>query len=202
MATEKNRTLKDLHCIYCGSKCFCGPVVISRGNTSSKLMLVGEAPGAKEEKLALPFVGRSGKLLDKLLVEAGLDCEKDVYITNLVKTRPPNNRAPTHQEISLHLPWLFQQIKLIQPLIIVLIGSSALRAILGNKAKITDLRGTWHNWKDIFLIPIFHPSYLLRNPSRKEGSPFDLTLHDIHEVKKKLIELKSISKSESLPPKL
>ena len=87
-------------------------------------MLIGEAPGATEEKLLKPFVGRSGTVLNKLLEEAGIDSEKDVYICNLIKTRPPKNRAPTKAEIILHLPWLYQQIKIINPLIIVLIGST------------------------------------------------------------------------------
>ena len=179
---------------YCNSRTG-NSVVVSRGNPSASLMLIGEAPGATEEKLLKPFVGRSGKVLDTLLEAAGIDYEKDVYICNLIKSRPPNNRPPTKQEITLHLPWLHQQIKIIDPLIIVLIGSTSLRAILGLKSKITELRGTWHNWNGIYLMPIFHPAYLLRNPSRSVGKPYELTCIDLIEVKRKLTELNSYAKN-------
>ena len=96
----------------------------------------------------------------------GLDREKDIYITNLVKSRPPNNRKPTKDEISIYKPWLYQQIHVIEPLILVLIGSTVLNALLGNSKKISENRGIWHNWNGINTLPIFHPSYLLRNPSR------------------------------------
>ena len=181
---------------YCSS-CTESSVVVSRGNPSASLMLIGEAPGATEEKLLKPFVGRSGKVLNTLLDAAGIDYEKDVYICNLIKSRPPNNRPPTKQEIALHLPWLYQQIKIIDPLIIVLIGSTSLRAILGLKSKITELRGTWHNWNGICLMPIFHPAYLLRNPSRSVGKPYELTCIDLIKVKKKLTELNSYAKNSN-----
>ncbi len=174
---------------FCKLQISNSPVVVSRGNTSSDLMLIGEAPGAMEEELSLPFVGRSGQLLNSLLNIAGLDHEKDAYFCNLVKTRPPKNRVPTMHEISLHLPWLFQQIKLVNPLIIILIGSTALHAILKTKSKISQVRGTWHNWNGINVMPIFHPSYLLRNPSKESGRPFDLTCSDFCEIRRKLNKL-------------
>ncbi len=179
------------------SSCTESSVVVSRGNPSASLMLIGEAPGATEEKFLKPFVGKSGKVLNTLLEAASIDYEKDVYICNLIKSRPPNNRPPTKQEITLHLPWLYQQIKIIDPLIIVLIGSTSLRAILGLKSKITELRGTWHNWNGIYLMPIFHPAYLLRNPSRSVGKPYELTCIDLIEVKKKLTELNSYAKNSN-----
>ncbi len=185
------------HCSSCIEESFVGSLVVSRGNPSSSIMLIGEAPGATEEKLLKPFVGRSGSLLNKLLNEAGIDHENDVYICNLIKSRPPRNRTPTLKEITLHLPWLYQQIKIVQPLIIVLIGSTAMRAILDIKSRITQLRGTWHNWNGIHVMPIFHPSYLLRNPSRSIGRPYELTCTDLIEVKKKLIQLNSLSKKTS-----
>ncbi|KGG32295.1 Uracil-DNA glycosylase [Prochlorococcus marinus str. SS51] len=160
-------------------------------------MLIGEAPGAKEDETGIPFVGRSGKLLNILLENEGFDYEKDVFICNLLKSRPPNNRTPTRQEIQNHIPWLYQQIKLVDPLIIVLIGSSALRAILGIKSKISDLRGTWHNWNGIYAMPIFHPSYLLRNPSKTIGGPYNLTCLDLREVNRKLVELQFVPKTTS-----
>ena len=190
-----DQPLERFLCQSCDSISIPSPVVINRGNISSKLMLIGEAPGRTEEKEGLPFVGRSGKLLNKILQSTGFDCEQDVYITNLLKSRPPANRPPTQREIAMHLPWLYQQINQIDPLIIVLMGSSSLRAILGSNSKITKLRGTWQNWKGFFLMPIFHPSYLLRNPSRDIGKPFDLTLIDLLEVRKKLLELESFPKS-------
>ncbi len=183
-----------LSCNSCSGNSQTASLVISRGNPFSSLMLIGEAPGATEEKLLRPFVGRSGKLLNNLLKEAGFDYEHDVYICNLIKSRPPNNRLPTQEEIALHLPWLYQQIKIINPLIIVLIGSTASRAILGLKSKISELRGTWHNWNGFYVRPIFHPSYLLRNPSRSIGRPYELTCIDLIEVKKKLTELSSFTK--------
>ncbi|KGG15341.1 MULTISPECIES: uracil-DNA glycosylase [unclassified Prochlorococcus] len=187
-----NDSLGNPICQSCGISDLLSPVVIGKGDKSSPLMLIGEAPGAMEEKLTVPFVGRSGKLLDLLLTQAGFDLCKDVYITNLIKTRPPNNRVPTKKEISLHLPWLYQQIKLVKPLVILLLGSSALHAILGERLKITETRGTWHNWNGILLMPIFHPSYLLRNPSKLEGKPYNLTSIDLNEVHKKLTEFNSI----------
>ena len=179
------------------SSCTESSVVVSRGNPSASLMLIGEAPGATEEKLLKPFVGRSGKVLNTLLEAAGIDHENEVYICNLIKSRPPNNRPPTKQEITLHLPWLHQQIKSIDPVIIVLIGSTALRAILGLKSKISELRGTWHNWNGVYVMPIFHPAYLLRNPSRSVGKPYELTCIDLLEVKKKLTELNSYAKNSN-----
>ncbi len=186
------------NCKCKGLKEINSPVVVSRGNPSSDLMLIGEAPGAMEEKLSLPFVGRSGEVLNRLLNMAGFDDEKDVYICNLVKTRPPNNRVPTMKEISLHLPWLYQQIKLVNPLIIILIGSTAMRVILNLKSKISLARGTWHNWYGINVMPIFHPAYLLRNPSKDSGKPYDLTCSDFYEISRKLNELRSFRKRPSI----
>ena len=105
-------------------------IVVSRGNPLAKLMVIGEAPGAKEEELGEPFVGRSGKLLDHLLKNAGIDISLDVYFCNVVKCRPPQNRRPTKLEIQENLPWLYQQIKLVNPKIILLVGATALETIL------------------------------------------------------------------------
>ncbi len=182
-------------CSVCDNDPSTGLIVVGRGNSSSKIFLIGEAPGASEEKCGLPFVGRSGQLLNKLLITAGIDPERDVYITNILKTRPPRNRTPSKREIAIHIPWLYQQIKAIEPMIIILIGSSALHAILGTNYKITEARGKWHKWKGISVMPIFHPSYILRNPSRLPGRPFDLTSLDLYEVKKKSSDLLLFNKS-------
>ncbi|ABX08720.1 uracil-DNA glycosylase [Prochlorococcus marinus] len=164
----------------------CSKVVVGRGNPSAHLMLVGEAPGAKEELLGKPFVGRSGKVLDNLLEVVGIDHQKDIYICNVMKSRPPNNRRPTRAEIAKHLPWLVHQIKLVKPFVIVLAGATALETFLEIKTKITVLRGTWQNWRGIAVMPIFHPSYLLRNPSNAKGSPLELTRSDLFEVRKRM----------------
>ncbi len=165
-------------------------IVVSRGNFLAKLMIIGEAPGAKEEELGEPFVGRSGKLLDKLLQNAGIDVNQDVYFCNVVKCRPPQNRRPTKTEVQENLPWLYQQIKLVNPKIILLVGATALEAILKNKSPISILRGKWINWDGRLVMPIFHPAYLLRNQSKEEGAPMSLTKSDFLKIKEKIDTLK------------
>ena len=161
-------------------------IVVGRGNLQARLIIVGEAPGAKEEELGMPFVGRSGKLLDKLLQEAGIDINLDVYFCNVVKCRPPKNRRPTKTEIQENLPWLYQQIKLVDPKIIVLVGATALEAIFKNNSPISILRGKWINWEGRLVMPVFHPSYLLRNPSKEEGTPMSFTKSDFPKIKEKI----------------
>ena len=161
-------------------------IVVSRGNPFAKLMIIGEAPGAKEEEIGVPFVGRSGKLLDKLLQNAGIDINQDVYFCNEVKCRPPKNRRPTKIEIQENLPWLYQQIKLVNPSVIVLVGATALEAILKIKSRISSLRGEWIDWEGKLVMPVFHPSYLLRNPSKEEGKPMSLTKSDFLKIKEKI----------------
>ena len=161
-------------------------IVVSRGNPFAKLMIIGEAPGAKEEEIGEPFVGRSGKLLDKLLQNAGIDINQDVYFCNVVKCRPPKNRRPTKIEIQENLPWLYQQIKLVNPSVIVLVGATALEAILKIKSRISTLRGEWVDWEGKLVMPVFHPSYLLRNPSKEEGKPMSLTKSDFLKIKEKI----------------
>ena len=165
-------------------------VVVGRGNPEAQILIIGEAPGAKEEELGKPFVGRSGKLLDKLLQNAGIDISLDVYFCNVVKCRPPKNRRPTKTEIQENLPWLYQQIKLVNPEIIVLVGATALEAILKNKSPISILRGKWINWDGRLVMPIFHPAYLLRNQSKEEGTPMSLTKSDFLKIKEKIDTLK------------
>ena len=147
-------------------------------------MIIGEAPGAKEEEIGEPFVGRSGKLLDKLLQNAGIDINQDVYFCNVVKCRPPQNRRPTKIEIQENLPWLFQQIKLVNPQVIVLVGATAFM-ILKIKSRII-FQGEWIEWEGKQDV-CFHPSYLLRNPSKDGGKPMSLTKSDFLKIKEKLI---------------
>ena len=165
-------------------------IVVGRGNPDAQIVIIGEAPGAKEEEIGKPFVGRSGKLLDHLLQNAGIDISQDVYFCNVVKCRPPQNRRPTRTEIEENLPWLFQQIKIVNPEIIVLVGATASEAILKNKSPISIIRGKWINWEGRLVMPIFHPAYLLRNQSKQEGAPMSLTKSDFFKIKEKIDTLK------------
>ena len=164
-------------------------IVVSRGNPFAQLMIIGEAPGAKEEEIGEPFVGRSGKLLDQLLLNVGIDSSLDVYFCNVVKCRPPQNRRPTRTEIQENMPWLYQQIKLVNPQVIVLVGATALEAILKIKSPISILRGKWINWEGRHVMPVFHPSYLLRNPSKEEGKPMSFAKSDFSKIKEKIDSL-------------
>jgi len=167
-------------------------VVISRGNPEAKLLLVGEAPGPEENIKGKPFVGRAGQMLDKILDAANFDPEKDVYITNSVFRMPPGTdkafRKPTSEEIDYYRPYVFDIIRLVDPLVILLTGNVASESILG-KTGITKLRGQWFEKDGRWIMPIFHPSYLLRNPSREPGSPKALMWDDIREVRKKYDQL-------------
>ena len=176
----------QFQCACCGLAQNSTQVVVSRGNPSARLMLIGEAPGATEDSLGEPFVGRSGKVLDQLLENVDLDPLKDIYICNAVKCRPPKNRRPSKTEVFASLPWLKQQIHLVDPWVIILAGTTAVETLLGVKDKISSLRGIWHSWEGRMVMPLFHPSYLLRNPSRVEGSPIALTCGDLIDVKNKL----------------
>ena len=164
-------------------------VVVSRGNPKARLMVIGEGPGAQEDAEGLPFVGRSGQLLDQMLASVGIDTNQDAYVCNIVKCRPPENRKPTALEMAACRPWLDQQIALVDPAVILLAGATAMEGLLGIKGGITKLRGQWRQWDDRWLMPIFHPSYLLRNASRERGSPKWLTWQDLQDVKRRLAQL-------------
>ena len=163
-------------------------VVISRGNPSAELMLIGEAPGAREDATGQPFVGRSGLALDRLLKEVGFDLERDVYICNAVKCRPPRNRRPKRSELAACRPWLDLQLELVNPEVIVLAGATAVEAILQIKGGMSQLRGRWQRWNERAVMPVFHPSYLLRNPSSEPGAPLALTRADFSAVRRRLCE--------------
>ena len=168
-------------------------VVISRGNPQAKLMIVGEAPGPQENIQGKPFVGRAGQLLDKILEAAEFNPETDVYITNSVFRMPPgengaNFRKPTDKEIEYYRPYVAEIIRFIDPLIILLTGNVACQSVLGQTG-ITRLRGQWNQMQERWVMPIFHPSYLLRNPSKAPGSPKSLMWDDIRNVRQKLDEL-------------
>jgi DNA polymerase len=168
-------------------------VVISRGNPEAKLLIIGEAPGPEENIRGKPFVGRAGQMLDKVLESAHFDPEKDVYITNSVFRMPPGEegkafRKPTDAEIDFYRPFVFEFIRLIDPGVILLTGNVASQSVL-RKTGITSLRGKWTESQGRWIMPIFHPSYLLRNPSRDPGSPKALMWEDIREVRRKYDEL-------------
>lgn len=169
-------------------------MVIYRGNPQAKLMIVGEAPGTEEDRLGKPFVGRSGQLLDQILQAVNLNPEQDVFITNAVFRLPPGEggkplRKPTPDEITFYKPFLLEIIRLVNPLVIVLSGGVAAQSLLDEQTGITKIRGKWYQWQDKWVMPIFHPAYLLRNPSREPGSPKALTWQDIREIRQKYDEL-------------
>jgi len=159
--------------------------VPGEGSLESPVVFVGEAPGADEDASGRPFVGRAGQLLTKILESVNLSRE-DVYITNIVKCRPPKNRVPTYEEMKSCSPFLLSQLAVIKPKLIVTLGATALSFFLENeKVAITKCRGQLFDWyPGVKIFAMFHPSYLLRNPSRTPGSPKYLTWEDIKKVKK------------------
>ena len=163
-------------------------LVFSDGNPFAKIMIVGEGPGANEDKEGKPFVGRAGKLLDKMLTAIKLN-RKNVYISNVVNFRPPMNRRPTDEEIKKYLPFLNKHIELINPKILLLLGSTALNALIGNEVVISKARGKWTNKKfgesTIQVIASFHPAFLMRQPDQKKYAWEDLKM-----IRKKISELK------------
>ena len=154
-------------------------LVFSDGNPDSKVMIIGEGPGANEDKEGFPFVGRAGQLLDKMLHAINLN-RKNVYITNVVNYRPPENRKPTEKEVERYLPYLKKHIEIVKPKIILLLGSTAMNAILKGADVISKMRGKWHiieiNNLKIYSIVSFHPAYLLRQPDQKKFSWIDLKM--------------------------
>lgn len=160
-------------------------VVFGKGVFNSKVMLIGEGPGQQEDETGKPFVGRAGQLLDKILESQGFSGEKNVYICNVVKCRPPGNRVPSDEEAGACREYLDAQIHFMKPKIIILCGSTALKAMLNIKSGITKIRGQWFDGPyGAKMMPFFHPSYLLRNQSKAEGSPKWLTWQDIQEIKR------------------
>ncbi|MGB3760956.1 MAG: uracil-DNA glycosylase [Rivularia sp. (in: cyanobacteria)] len=182
------------HCNNC-HRCELGKTrqnaVVGRGNLQAPIMIIGEAPGQNEDETGLPFVGRAGQLLEKILASVKLDSEKDVYIANINKCRPPDNRNPTAEEIKACKPYLLEQIRLVDPKIILLTGATALKGLLAEKRGITKIRGQWIEWEGRLCMPIFHPSYLLRNSSREVGSPKWLMWQDIQAVRTKFDEIEN-----------
>ena len=160
-------------------------VVVSRGNPAARLMVIGEAPGADEDAQGRPFVGRSGRLLDACLADVGLD-QHDPYICNMVKCRPPGNRRPTPAELKACRPWLDHQLLEVNPEILFILGATATATLLECRTPISRLRGQWMEWQGRLVMPSFHPSYLLRNPSPDPGKPRALFMADLAHVKQAL----------------
>lgn len=165
--------------------------VPGEGNYNSLVMFVGEAPGGDEDIQGLPFIGKAGQLLTRILQSVQIK-RKNVFITNIVKCRPPENRNPLKSEVEICLPYLESQIALINPKIIVTLGSVPTKFLLNSEESISRLRGQWFFWTGgIKIFPMFHPSYLLRHEETTPGSPKELTWRDIRELKRELDTLTS-----------
>lgn len=165
-------------------------MVFSDGNPAARVMLVGEAPGADEDRMGRPFVGVSGQLLDKMLASIGLSREDNIYISNVINWRPPGNRAPDDKEIALSLPFIRRHIEIMNPALIILAGGVAAKALLETSQGITKIRGRFVDYSlpgltaPVPLMPIFHPAYLLRSPQHKS-----LAWSDLQKIRKRLREL-------------
>ena len=169
-------------CRLCAGRTYPVP---GEGNPHARLMFIGEGPGRDEDQTGRPFVGRAGQLLDKMIGAIGLSRE-EVFIANVVKCRPPQNRAPEMDEVAACMPYLRAQVGLIRPQVIVLLGSSALGAILGPDHRITRERGAWIERKGVWFMPTFHPAALLRDESKKRP-----VWEDLKKVRDKLQELQA-----------
>jgi len=145
-------------------------LIFGEGNIHAPILIIGEAPGRDEDLQGRPFVGKSGQLLDKILDACGFDRTEHVYISNIIKCRPPGNRVPYPEEIEMCKPLLLRQIELINPKILILLGATALKSIIGPEMRITKVRGNWINWEDRQAMPVYHPSALLRNPALKRDA--------------------------------
>ncbi len=180
----RNRT-----CTACPLRAGCLQVVVSDGDPQAPLVIVGEAPGSEEDQAGLPFVGRSGQLLDQILAAVNLG-RQDAYFTNVIKCRTPADRAPTPTEIAVCAGlWLEPQLALLRPQVILSLGNTATQYLLQSNVGITQLRGQWHQYRQrgglyqAYLLPVFHPAYLLRQDTRAVGGPKSLTWHDIQAMK-------------------
>ena len=162
-------------------------IVFCDGNPKSQIMIIGEAPGASEDEEGLPFVGRAGQLLDKMLSAINLDRRK-VYISNIINYRPPENRRPTDEEIKRYLPFITNHIEIINPKILILLGSTAMNALIGKEVVISKMRGKWIEKRFgkcvTSVIITFHPAFLMRQPAQKKLAWIDLKM--IRDKKSKL----------------
>ena len=185
---QKELDLIKSRCENC-QKCALGAtrtkLVFSSGVPNNKLVLVGEAPGYWEDQKGEPFVGKAGQLLDKIFESVGLSRKEHVYICNTIKCRPPENRDPLPEEKAACKEYLDAQLEILKPKIILICGRVALNTFLPDKGGITKVRGQWFDGPNgAKMMPVFHPSYLLRNDSREKGSPKWLMWQDIKEIKR------------------
>lgn len=182
LAKIKEKCLACRKCPLCETRT---NIVFGDGIPNHKLVLIGEAPGYWEDQKGKPFVGKAGQLLDKIFASVGLSRERDVYICNTLKCRPPDNRNPLPEEKAACREYLDAQLEILQPKIILLCGGVALQSMLPQYSGITKVRGKWFDGPyGSKMMPIFHPSYLLRNDSREKGSPKWLMWQDIQEIKR------------------
>lgn len=173
-------------CTKCGLAPTRTNTVFSRGNPDAAICFIGEAPGADEDEQGLPFVGRAGQLLDKMIGAMGLNPETDVYVCNIIKCRPPENRRPTPEETETCIPYLHEQLATISPKVIVALGNTAVASLLGTKLGITKLRGQWKLYRGkIPVMPTYHPSYLIR-PSAQQAEAKKQAWEDLQAVLKEL----------------
>lgn len=163
----RKEVLSCQHCDLCQTR---HNVVFGEGNRHAPIMCIGEGPGYYEDMQGKPFVGKSGVLLDKIFDVCGFTREEHIFIGNIVKCRPPQNRDPTPEERSTCIPYLYKQIELIAPKIIILLGATALKGLIDPNARITKVRGQWMECKGIQVMPTYHPSALLRNPHLKNAA--------------------------------
>jgi uracil-DNA glycosylase family 4 len=159
-----------LNCHRCALAKTRNHVIFGEGNPHAPVIIIGEAPGRDEDMQGRPFVGLSGQLLDKILAACGFNRTQHVFISNIIKCRPPGNRVPSPDEIRFCKPYLLQQIDLIDPKILILLGATALKTMVGAEMRITSVRGSWINWDGRLAMPVYHPSALLRNPALKRDT--------------------------------
>jgi DNA polymerase len=162
-----------LNCYKCGLAETRSHVIFGEGSSNAPIVIIGEAPGRDEDLEGRPFVGSSGQLLDKILEACGFNRTQHVFISNIIKCRPPGNRVPFPDEIAACKPYLLQQIELIDPAILILLGATALKTLIGPEMRITKIRGQWIIWDKRLVMPVYHPSALLRNPSLKNDTWVD-----------------------------
>jgi uracil-DNA glycosylase family 4 len=163
----KDKVLACTQCPLCHTRT---NVIFGEGNPEAPVMIIGEAPGRDEDLQGRPFVGVSGQLLDKILAACGFAREKHLFISNIIKCRPPDNRVPTPAEAEVCMPWLMNQIEILDPKIIILLGATALKYMAGPEYRITRDRGRWITLNGRTAIPVYHPAALLRNPHLKRDT--------------------------------
>ncbi len=181
MNTLRNEILS---CMKCGLAVLRQNVIFGEGNSHAGILFIGEAPGREEDLQGRPFVGKSGQLLDKILEACGFSRSEHVFLSNIVRCRPPDNRIPTPEEASMCMPWLIRQIELINPEIIILLGATALKYMVGPELRITRVHGQWLQCCNRLTMPVYHPAALLRDHSLKR-----VTWEDFRKVVHKYREL-------------